>query len=84
LTDFEGDPYTVVFSGTSTDFLTPEIGSDGTIRVSLDERKITENGNFTLELRVVETNATTGSTASEETYTVTFEVKNLNFEAEEK
>jgi len=80
LMDEEGDPFTVVFSGTSTDFLTADIGADGAIQVSLDDSKIRENGNFTLGIRVVETNATTGSTTSVKTYTVTFEVKDLVFD----
>ena len=81
LVDYEGDPFSVKFSGTQNDFLKPELLADGTIFIDIDYNASSskaKNGNYTLELAVVET--LDDGTTSIKNHQITFEVTGMSEE----
>ena len=56
LSDLEGDPFTVTFSGTSMAFLSAVFNKqDGTVKAAIDKRSVKLNGFYTLVVKVEET-----------------------------
>ena len=78
LVDYEGDPFTVSFSGNSTQFVIAETKSDGTISFTVDRDAVSSDGDYALELVVTEEVVSTeeggGSVTSKNSYLVTFRV----------
>lgn len=53
-------------------FLSPKFNTDGTINVEVIESSVTQNGNYTLDIKVEE--STSSGKTSVKTFTVTFSV----------
>ena len=75
LQDFEGDPFAVSFSGTSSGFISAVLNSDGRITVNVDQSVVKQNGSYTLEIKVEE--KTNSGKTSVKTFMVTFDVKGV-------